>query len=527
MELPSAEYQKYLKMVLKRKELFIVLALCIMSVVIWGSFFLPKKYKAESTVFIEHNVIKELVKDIAITPSMEDRLRVLRYAMLSRGMILKVFKDLDLDSKARNDKELEDLIQDFQKRTSISVKENDLFMVSILDKDPKLARDYVNTLVRRYVEENTTSKREEAYGAGRFLSEQIVAQKAKLDKAEDAVIKYRQEKGVTLALDEKSIINDIKYYNDQMEGLKIEKNELKATSASIKNQLKGVDQYSVSVMRHTENRSVKALEKKISELLVRYTENYPEVVKLKAEVEALKNQGTAKKDSEKSIEPEQSTINPIYQELKQRELQTEASVEANDAKQGQMRALIATRERELRNIPESKRKLMDLEQERDVFKELYTKLLDRQGQSDVSKEMEVADKTTTFRLVDPAVLPQKPASPNMAKIFLAAIFLGLFGGLGGVFIRDGVDTSVKQVKALRDLGFQVLAVIPKIYNEEAEKATIKRERKLYAIAGSYLLVLCVTMLLEIVGFSYMDDIASRVHLPMLLESVKQTARGIF
>src|SRR5512139_590448 len=208
MELPTAELKKHFKVVLKMKTLFIVLSLCIMSVVIWGSYFLPKKYMAESTVFIEHNVIKELVKDIAITPSMEDRLRVLRYAMLSRGLILRVFKDLDLDSKARNDKELEDMIQDFQQRTSIAVKGNDLFIVSILDQSPKLARDYVNTLVRRYVEENTTSKREEAYGAGKFLNEQIVVQKTKLDKAEDAVIKYRQDKGLYLAVDEKSIIHD-------------------------------------------------------------------------------------------------------------------------------------------------------------------------------------------------------------------------------------------------------------------------------------------------------------------------------
>ncbi len=527
MELPTGELKKYLKVVLKRKTLFIVLSLCVMSVVIWGSYFLPKKYKAESTVFIEQNVIKELVKGIAITPSMEDRLRVIRYAMLSRGLVLKVFKDLDLDSKAINDKQLEEMVQDFQLRTSITVKGNDLFIVSILNKSPKLARDYVNTLVRRYVEENVSSKREEAYGAGRFLSEQMASQKEKLDKAEQAVIKYRQEKGIYLAQDEKKIITDIKYYRDQLEGLKIEKNELAATSSSIKNQLKGVDQYSVSVMKHTENRSVKALQKKIDALLVRYTENYPEVVKLKAEIEALKNQGAIQKDAEKSTEPEQSAINPIYQELTQRELQAEAGIQANDAKQKQIGALIAARETELRNIPPSRLKLGDLEQERDAAKELYTKLLERQGQSDVSKEMEVADKSTTFRIVDPAVLPQKPASPNRVMISLAAIFLGLAGGLGGVFVRDGVDTSVKRAKTLRDLGFQVLAVIPRIHNEEAAQAVMKKDRKLYAIAGSYLIVLCVTMLLEIAGFSYMDAIMSHVDLPMFLESVKQTARGIF
>src|SRR3990170_4763245 len=144
LEQQNLEYKKLLQIFLKRKFLFMGLTLLIMAAVVWGSYFMPKKYEAQSTVFIESNVIKTLVGGIAITPSMNDRIRVLRYAMLSRSLILKAIKDLDLDTKAASDRQVEQMITSFQERTKISVKGSDLFIVSLRDSDPKLATDFVN-----------------------------------------------------------------------------------------------------------------------------------------------------------------------------------------------------------------------------------------------------------------------------------------------------------------------------------------------------------------------------------------------
>jgi polysaccharide chain length determinant protein (PEP-CTERM system associated) len=502
-----------------------------MSLIYWGGYFLPKKYKAESTVFIERNVINELIKGIAITPSMEDRVRVLKYAMLSRSLVQRVFRDLDLDSKAKNDKKMEEMIQDYQNRTDITVRGNDLFIVSILDNNPKIAMDYINGLISRYIEENVSAKREEAYGAGRFLTEEMATLKEKLGNAEEAVFKYRREKGIYLSIDEKSIITDIRNYQGEIENVKLKKNELSATLSNINKQLEGMQQYTVSVLRHTENRNVKAIEKQLRELLVRYTENYPEVVKLRAEIEAIKKQEVPslqpRRESDSQAVPEQSALNPIYQELEQRQLQIEAEIGSLNARQKQLMAMIGTREGELRSIPESRRKLSDLEQERETQRALYNKLQERQGQSEVSKQMEVQDKSTTFRIVDPAVFPTKPASPNRIKIFFAAVFCGFVGGVGGVFLRESFDSSVKQVQTLKDLGLQVLAVIPNIFNEKEHKIKLKSERKLYTVAGSYFLLLCITMILDFMGFSYVDSIITSAPVSTLLDGIRHTAGRIF
>jgi len=508
MNLQHSEIQKYLKALNKGKYFFIILSLSIMSIIIWGSYVLPKKYEAQSTIFIESNVIKNLVSEIAISPSMEDRIRVLRYAMLSRGLISRVLSDLDVDTKDQD--KFEETILEYQKQTQISVRGNDLFIVSVRDPNPKFAMKYVNTLVGRYLEENVSAKRDESYGASRFLNEQVAQFKEKLDKADEKIINYRKEKGIYIAVDESTVIREIKELKKEIDNTNMVRNQLLATKNITQTQLKNEEPMTVAFSRHSgsDNATITALENKMKQLLVKYTENYPEVVRTKAEIEALKKQAAAKPQGAPTgdtQEPEMSTMNPVYQELKQRLFQTEAEIDALDAKKRQLVALVGQKESELRYIPEGNKILTDMEKERDSHRNIYQQLLTKLGQSEVSKDMEVADKATTFRIVDPAVLPMKPVSPNRVKLIFMGIFMGILGGIGGVVARENFSPSVNSLKTIKNLGVEVLAVIPRIFNEEEQQIKAKKDKLVYSIAGSYLGVIGLLLVHEMMGLTYIDS----------------------
>lgn len=508
MSQQGTEIQKYLRALKKGRYFFIFLSLLIMSIIIWGSYLLPKKYEATSTIFIESNIIKNLVSDITVTPSMEDRIRVLRYAMLSRGLISSVLSNLDVDTK--NQKKFEEKILEYQGKTQISVRGNDLFIVSVRDPDPKFAMNYINTLVRRYVEENISAKRDESYGANRFLNEQVIQFKEKLDKADEKIINYRKQKGIYVSVDESSLINDIKELKKEIEGINIIRYQLTATKNITQMQLKNEEPMTVAFSRHSgsDGSIITALENKLNQLLVRYTENYPEVIRIKAEIAALKKRAEAKPQAVPSgdtTEPEMSTMNPVYQELKQKLFQTEAEIDALDAKKRQLMTLMGQRESELRNIPEGKKILTDMEKERDSHKNIYENLLANVGRSEVSKEMEIADKTTTFRIVDPAVMPMKPASPNRKKIIILGLFLGILGGFGGIVAKENLSPSVMNIQTLRHLGIEVLAVIPRIFNEKEQQERMKKDKLVYAIAGSYLFLVGLLFVHELLELTYVDS----------------------
>jgi len=343
----------------------------------------------------------------------------------------------------------------------------------------------------------------------KFLKKQVSFFKERMDKGEDAIIKYRQEQGIYAAMDEGTLISEIKKFELNIEDLKIKINELAAARESIKNQLKDEEPYSVTIFsKNGLEERLKSYESRLQQLLINYNENYPEVIRLKAEIETLKSQEQAAPSgySPNRTESEISAVNPVYQELKQKVIEIEAQIESLKAREKQVITLIEKKKKELRDIPENKKKLGDLIKERDSFKGVYQNLLERLGKSEVSKQMEVEDKATTFRIIEPAVLPSIPVSPNRVLMILGGIVCGLFGGFAVIFILDYTNRSIKTIGSLKELGMPVLAVIPKMISEEEIMKMKKQDILIYSIAGAYMLCILTVLGMEVLGFNYIENI---------------------
>ncbi|WP_243688583.1 Wzz/FepE/Etk N-terminal domain-containing protein [Geotalea toluenoxydans] len=273
------DYKRYLNLVKQRKTLFLVTALAVMTITVIVSYVLPEKYEAKCTVFIEKALINELVRGFAVTPSMEDKIKGLNYAMASRPLLQKVVSDLDLNLGKNGDTDT--LISQFQKDTKVELRDKEnLFTISYTGENPKRARDYVNTLVRRYIEENSSSIRAESYGASKFLSEQITVLKEKMDKAEAEVNRFRMEKGSVATADPAALEREISGAQQRIDEIAFRKAQLEAS----RNQLK---KHNPAQMR------LQTLEKKLEEMRVEYTDRYPEVMRLKSEIESVREQALA------------------------------------------------------------------------------------------------------------------------------------------------------------------------------------------------------------------------------------------
>ena len=124
--------------------------------------------------------------------------------------------------------------------------------------------------------------------------------------------------------------------------------------------------------------------------------------------------------------------------------------------------------------------------------------------------MEVQDKSTVFRVVDPAVLPFKPVSPNRGKLILMGILAGIGGGVGLVLLKDQLDGTVKNVDMVKHFGIPVLAVIPRI--EDAQKLALqaRTDRRLYIAAGCYFMLILGVLAAEALGITGMSTLVSRL-----------------
>jgi len=501
MQSPEQDYKNYLKLVLRNKERFVVIALLLMTMVFVLSFALPRKYQAASTVFIEKNVISELVKGITVTPSMEDTIKVLTYEITSRTLLRKVVDSLDMNL-GKSESETEALIKGLQNATNVKVKDKNLFTISFTGNNPQIARDFVNTLVRLYIEGNISSKRGESYDATKFLSEQIENFNVKLVEAEKQVNDYKREKGGIISIDEGKLFEEINTAQQKLYDLELRRRQLEG--------MRFITKKSNDPLQSR----LSVLHKRLDELRVQYTDSYPEVVKVKGDIETVKGQIAAASRTGQESQP----LDP--QEL----ARIDSEIAAIKITEQGLTRYIATNRSLLQSIPSAKAGLEKLELEKSNQKNIYDQLFARHGQSEVSKQMEVQDKSTTFRIVDPAILPVKPSSPNRLKLMLFGMAAGLAASFGLLFLLDQLDGTVKDAEFLKQFGIPVLAIIPRLQEPGLEARQRQRSFRILALAALYFLVMLGFPAMELLGLPHMDRLLDAVHDTHVTQGVKDLLR---
>lgn len=519
MDSPVVQIRKYLHALYHRRCLFVLVAATTALLVVFSTFFMPKRYEAKSTVFIEENVVNSLMKGITVSPSMSDRIRVLRYHMLSRDIISRVLKKLDRDVLADTPEAFERLIQYCQETTQINLKGSDLFFVSFVDTSPEFARDYINTLVNTYVEENISAKREESFGAGRFLSEQVEFYKNKLNELEDKLYAYRKKTGIFSTVTEGSIVEEIRTAEEAIKELQVKKNELLATVQTIRDQLKAMKSLSASrgntladlMGGSGDGMRIDALQAQLDDLLLVYNDQYPAVVKLREQIAELQ----ARLATEPSVAADNMASytdfeDPVLVDLKMRLNSTQSQLNALQARETELQTQIDINKRILENFPEDKKVLAEMERERTMNRNVYETLLERVGVAEVSKQMEVADKATTFRIVDPAILPTFPVGTKRLLKMLAGLAVGLAAGVAAVFAREKLDDTVRDVDVLRAQGLTVLAEIPQMYSEQDQLRQHRRDRWLYGYAAVCFVGVALMLGHDLLGLSLMDQVIANL-----------------
>jgi len=251
------DIQRYLKLVLKRRYLFAATAAAMITTVVIIGHRMPPVYEAKTVVSIEQSYLNDVLRNMGGSKGIGDKISALTAIMKSRTLVFKVINELGFDLNKMTEAQVEGLIKSIQDRTQVSLEFNrsggggvDYFMVSFKDKDPQLARDYVNKVVSKYIEENMGSKREKSAGANKFLLDQINQYKEKVDKLDGEIALLKRDPIVVP-------------YNRLHE-----------------------------------------LQKRLDDLLVQYTDIHPEVIKVQSEIARLK---AKLKTQNKTVEAEDST----------------------------------------------------------------------------------------------------------------------------------------------------------------------------------------------------------------------------
>ena len=498
------DIKRYIAIVLKRKYIALSVALAVLSIFTWGSFLLPKTFEASSTVFIEKSsIIDPLIRGIGVSSSLEERVRNIRNSMMSRDMITRVIKKLDLDTKLKNSYQQEALVENIRSNLTLNVRGSggtDLFTLSFKGKDPKVVRDVVNTLVGEYIEESLGRSRTDAYGAYDFFEKQLLEYKNRLEESDRAIREFREKYPRMVPQNESTILSRLEGFQSSSIETEIRLKELSMKRNNLQKQLSGEKQLTVAFVTRDGSpmARLQSMKNQLMLLLTKYTDKYPEVVKTKREIEELKKQIDLAKDSHPDeAGSETSAINPIYQQLKEELARTDAEIESLRARLAELQRQQQDAQVILGRMPKEQEEWSKLQRNRSVYQRIYDDLLQKHESARVSKDLEITDKTGSFKVVDPAILPLLPAKPNRVMMILAGLILGIASGIGAALGLEFMKNSFRDEGSIEAiLKVPVFATVPNIVTAEDRLSVRKLDRKILAAAGAYLIVIALVLTRE-------------------------------
>jgi uncharacterized protein involved in exopolysaccharide biosynthesis len=115
-------------------------------------------------------------------------------------------------------------------------------------------------------------------------------------------------------------------------------------------------------------------------------------------------------------------------------------------------------------MPRRAQELAALTRDYEAVKERQQVVLKKTLEAELSQKVERLQNDETFRVLDPATLPQRPAQPRRLTIALAGIVLAMALAIGAGWGTDRVlDSTFHSARAVEEaLRLPVLAMVPAI-----------------------------------------------------------------
>ncbi len=545
MEEQEKNIQDYIIGVRKRKTAIFAIIIVILFITISVAYLLPSVYKSQSTILIEQQDIPSELVMSTVTSYASQRIQTIQARIMTRTNLLRIVEKFDLYIDELKVETSEEILERMRKDVSLDVISADVvdprtgrpstatiaFSLSFKGESPEKVQRVTNELTTLYLDENLTSRNQDASETYNFFKEESARLGESIDELEKKLAVFKQNNSTTLpelqslnlsvlqrkesevasidnalrALDEKSFylsgqLATIDPGNPAIPGAIDRLKTLQAEYASVKSKYSNMHPDVVRLKSEIDSLEketggtndadtiadqLKLYNGELAQKRQKYTADHPDVVRLEEKITALNAELKAVK-SRPAVEhyiaqPE----NPLYITV---QTQLAAAIsEIKSMRQQRQGALqkIKELEKSLYDAPQVEREYLTLKRDYENAVKRYQETKAKQMQADIAKQLESESKGERFTLIDPATLPEKPISPNRPAIVFLGLVLALGCGLGFAVVADVISGAVRGARGVQRLmGVLPLAVIPYEMNlqDTAKTTRIKKRVILLFIA---------------------------------------------
>ncbi len=479
----------------RRRIWFLVPLVLGIAGAIWALRVLPKTYRAVTTVLVEPQKVPADYVKPTIATSIEDRLRTIEPQIKNRDNLARIIREMDLYPELTRRGFLEGAIARARRDLTIQLQGN-TFRIYFEERDPVKAARTANRVAESFIESNLKLRENQAQGTSSFLESELEKTKSRLEIQEARIAEFKRQNIGDLPEQRDTNLRSVEQLQtkleinmDALDKAETRRLLLQSQMAELRNQQSGARRSTLAALGVVSAGPDKPshldqLRAQLAELRARYTDRHPDVIRTRAEIAQLE----ALEKAQRTPPPAASTAASAAPgdddaDAPKADPMLKAEVASVDL---EIRSLKTERERilgdiarvqgRLENVPRVEQELLSLTRDYDNIKNSYESLLDKRLNARLYENLEKSQQGESFTIIERALPPTSPYSPNRLLVLGLGLIAGGLLGLLAALLRERSDYTYPDVEALQQAfpGLPVLATIPVFQGARSASRTRRR-----------------------------------------------------
>jgi polysaccharide chain length determinant protein (PEP-CTERM system associated) len=442
---------------------------------------LPKKYTSKTTVMVEQPQVPiDYVKPV-VSDDVYHRLASLQGQILSKSNLMPIIEKLNLYPKERATASTDELVSKLKSAVKITPLDTTPgmegrgplpgFYVSVTFDEPHMAQQICSELTAMILQQNASRRIEQATNTTKFLGQELDDAKQKLDAEDEKLAQFKRQYLGSLPEEEQGNLNILTTLNTQLEAVTQNlgrDQQDKAFNETLLSQQLDSWKSTLAGQHNTETmqQQLETLEEQRETLLMKYTPEYPDVIKLESRISELKKRISEEPTSAPAVPTTPTTVGathepPQIQQLRSKIHQDEANITDLTHRQNQLQEQIRQTQGRVQASPMVELQLKELTRNYQTALDFYKDLLRKRENSAMATNLEHEEESEQFTELDHANLPQDPSFPDPLKFKLGGFGGGFAIGLGLLGLIVYTDKCLYTERNVEtNLKLPVLASIP-------------------------------------------------------------------
>lgn len=557
MEEQTKELKDYIDTFRRRRAAILSVAAVILAISVIAALLWPPTYRSTATILIEEQEVPSDLVRSTITSFATQRIQTISQTVMTRANLMQIIEKYDLYHRNRRYDTTEEILDRMRRDIDVQMINADVidprsgrptpatiaFTLSYNGEGADVSQKVATELTNLFLNENVKTRTEKAAETFSFLSDEANKLKQHIADLEAKLAAFKEKNAgrlpelanLNMQMKERTE-SDLRDIDSQLRALDDRKFYLDGQLAQINPMTPTIGADGEQILDPITQ--LKTLRARYIAASAKYSPDYPDVVRLRREIEALEKQTGAVDSSPeqarhlaalrteldaakqkyspdhpdvirltKAVAAEEQVLkqkrapeteiakekpdNPAYLTLQAQLESVKSQMQAYKAQREQLEEKVSEYEKRLQQTPEVERNYLVLTRDYDNSVKRYQELKEKQSDAQVGEELEKERKGERFSLIDPPQLPEKPVKPNRPAIIIMGFLLSMASGVGFAAVAESTDTSVRSARGvMAALETPPLSIIPYLQNSEDVARVVKIKRIIIAaFAGSFVLLL--------------------------------------